>query len=238
MQQHTEQNLVMLKNVVKNYHNGKNVVAALQSISFSVHQGDFVALCGPSGSGKTTALNLIGALDRLDGGTITVDGQDISVMSRRELTLLRRSTIGFIFQAFNLLPVLTVLENASFTLGLLNVPRRARHDKAREMLEAVGLAGLEDRYPHQLSGGQQQRVAIARAMATMPRIVLADEPTATLDTKSALDLIALMENLNQTRGITFLFSTHDMRIIERANRVVMLEDGNIKEDRLAGGRGR
>ena len=225
------QNIVVMKDVHKNYCNGKNAVVGLKNVSFAVRQGDFVALCGPSGSGKTTALNLVGALDRPDSGSIQVDGRELGAMSRRELTLLRRTAIGFIFQAFNLLPVLTALENAAFTLGLLSVPLKQRHAQAQEMLGAVGLEGLEHRFPHQLSGGQQQRVAIARAMATMPRIVLADEPTATLDTKAAMDLIALMENLNRQRGITFLFSTHDMRIIERVNRAIFLEDGAIKMER-------
>ena len=231
----THDDLVTLSDVHKNYVAGKQAVYALQNISFAVQRGDFVALCGPSGSGKTTALNLIGALDRPDSGAIRVDGSDLGRMSRHELTLLRRESIGFVFQAFNLLPVLTVLENAAFTLGLMGVPLTRRNERAREMLEAVGLGGLEQRFPHQLSGGQQQRVAVARAMATLPKIVLADEPTATLDTKSALDLISLMENLNRTRGITFLFSTHDMRIVDRARRIIFLEDGRIKQDTQRGG---
>ncbi len=227
--------LVSLSQVGKHYPEGKGTVRALGGVSFAVYPGEFLALCGPSGSGKTTTLNLIGALDRPDEGKVTVAGHDLGALSAKGLTLLRRQTLGFIFQAFNLIPVMTAVENAEFTLGLQKQPRAARRARATAALAAVGLAGLEHRYPSQLSGGQQQRVAIARALAPQPALILADEPTANLDTKNALALLSLMEDLNRNLGVTFIFSTHDTRIIERASRVIFMQDGCITgEQRRAG----
>ena len=226
----TEQTIVELEDVTKTYHQGVSEVHAVDHLSFSVQSGEFVALAGPSGSGKTTCLNLIGALDVPVSGAVRVEGRDISGLSKRSLAQLRRDRVGFVFQAYNLIPVLTAYENAEFVLSLQGVPRAERKERVMEMLGAVGLHGMEARRPDEMSGGQQQRVAIARAMVADPALVLADEPTANLDSGTAEALLELMEGLNRDRGTTFVFSTHDHRVLARAHRILRLRDGRLEAD--------
>ncbi len=221
---------IELREVTKNYRQGALDVKALRGLSLSVGKGEFTALCGPSGSGKTTALNLIGALDRPTSGTVALEGRELAPLSRRELSHLRRDRIGFVFQAYNLIPVLTAYENAEIVLSLQGVDPATRRERVRTLFAEVGLEGLEDRRPDQLSGGQQQRVAIARAIASDPAVVLADEPTANVDSETADHLLELMEKLNRERGVTFLFSTHDPRVMERARRIVRIVDGRVASD--------
>lgn len=221
---------IELREVTKHYQQGALDVKALRGLSLSVGAGEFTALCGPSGSGKTTTLNLIGALDRPTSGTVALEGRELTALSRRELSHLRRDRIGFVFQAYNLIPVLTAYENAEIVLSLQGVDAATRRERVRALFAEVGLEGLEDRRPDQLSGGQQQRVAIARAIASDPAVVLADEPTANVDSETANHLLDLMEELNRERGVTFLFSTHDPRVMERARRVVRIVDGCVAAD--------
>ena len=222
--------LVEVRGASKIYKQGSIEVAALSGVDLDVTQGDFAVLAGPSGSGKTTLLNLIGALDTPTSGTITVDGQLLSGLPGGRLAELRLHKMGFVFQAYNLIPVLTAYENAEYVLLLQGVAKSERQRRVRDLLDAVGLEGMADRRPAELSGGQQQRVAIARALATQPAIVLADEPTANLDSKTGSALIDLMARLNRERGVTFLISSHDHKVIDRAERVVMLEDGKVVSD--------
>ena len=219
-----------LKDVRKTYRTGPIEVPALRGVTLSIGAGEFAATAGPSGSGKTTLLNIIGGLDRADTGDIWVAGQNLQVLSSGELAHLRLQRIGFVFQTYNLLPVLTALENAEFTLLLQGMPARERREKVEKLFSQIGLAGLEDRRPKELSGGQQQRVAVARAMVTEPALILADEPTANLDSASAIALLDVMEQLNRTTGTTFLFSTHDPQVMERAHRLIHLRDGQIVGD--------
>ena len=221
---------IELREVTKYYRQGALDVKALRGLSLSVARGEFTALCGPSGSGKTTALNLIGALDRPTSGTVALEGRELAPLSRRELSHLRRDRIGFVFQAYNLIPVLSAYENAEIVLLLQGVDAATRRERVRALFADVGLEGLEDRRPDQLSGGQQQRVAIARAIASDPAVVLADEPTANVDSETADHLLDLMEQLNRERGVTFLFSTHDPRVMERARRIVRIVDGRVASD--------
>ncbi len=225
-----QQPIVELVDVTRTYRQGDVDVHALRGLDLAVEAGEFATLCGPSGSGKTTALNLIGALDRPTTGRVVLEGRDLGELGRRELARLRRDRIGFVFQAYNLLPVLTAYENAETVLALQGADPTRRRERVMELLAAVGLEGLEDRRPDQLSGGQQQRVAIARAIAADPAVVLADEPTANVDSETAEMLLALMERLNRARGVTFLFSTHDPKVIEHARRVVRLVDGRVESD--------
>ncbi len=220
--------VVELRDVTKVYHQGSVDVHALRNLDLTVNKGEFTALVGPSGSGKTTALNLIGALDAPTSGSVIVEGRDLSDLGRRELSRLRRDRIGFVFQSYNLIPVLTAYENAEMVMWVQGVPAAERKERVTELLHSVGLEGMEDRRPTELSGGQQQRVAIARAIASDPAIVLADEPTANVDSETAENLISLMEKLNRDRGVTFLFSTHDHRVVERARRVVRMVDGRVE----------
>ena len=220
------EDVVLLDKVKKVYEGGGLPVTALEEISFGVKPRDFLAIAGPSGSGKTTCLNLIGALDMPSSGEVYVAGQNLGKLNGKQLSEVRRFEIGFIFQSFNLIPVLTAQENAEFTLGLQKVPKAERRRMSMEALEAVGLADFAHRRPHQLSGGQQQRVAIARAIAPQPKIILADEPTANLDSKTAESLLDLMEDLN-SKGSAFVFSTHDQRIMDRAHRLLYLQDGHL-----------
>ncbi|MBI2378639.1 MAG: ABC transporter ATP-binding protein [Deltaproteobacteria bacterium] len=199
-------------------------------MSFEVARGEFTALVGPSGSGKTTALNLVGALDVPDEGRVVIEGRDLGELSKSELARLRRDRIGFVFQAYNLIPVLSAYENAQFVLALQGADPKERDRRVLEVLEAVGLKGKGDRRPDELSGGQQQRVAIARAIAPKPAIVLADEPTANVDSDTANSLLDLMEALNREHGVTFLFSTHDTRVMERARRIIRMKDGRLDGD--------
>lgn len=219
--------IVEIKNVSKIYQQGMVEVKALNDFSLNIGRGDFLALSGPSGSGKTTALNLIGALDLPSSGEIRLDGHLLGGLSPSETARLRRDRIGFVFQSYNLIPVLTAYENTEFILALQGVPEAERRQRGYAMLKEVGLEGLESRRPDELSGGQQQRVAIARAMASEPAVVLADEPTANLDSSNAEALLNLMEKLNRDKGLTFIFSTHDPRVMERARRVVKLKDGKF-----------
>jgi putative ABC transport system ATP-binding protein len=225
------QPVVELKDVKKTYRQGALDVAALRGVTLTLERGEFTAISGPSGSGKTTLLNLVGALDVPSSGSVMLEGHDLGQMSRGQLARLRRDRIGFVFQAYNLVPVLKAYENAEIVLALQGVPAAARKQKVSALLAEVGLAGLEERRPDQLSGGQQQRVAIARAMAADPAVILADEPTANVDSETAERLLQLMEKLNRERGATFVFSTHDPRVLERARRVVRLVDGRIESDK-------
>ena len=224
--------LVDAKNITKVYHVGNVEVPALNGVDLQVEEGEFSVLVGPSGSGKTTFLNLIGALDTQTAGTLTVLSKELTQLSKRERADLRLRSMGFVFQAFNLVPVLTARENVEFVLELQGAGNE-RKKNAMEILDELGLAELANRRPNEMSGGQQQRVAVARAVASRPRLVLADEPTASLDGKSAEALLQMMLKLNKDHGTTFLFSTHDPRVVSYAKRVVNLADGLITscEDR-------
>jgi putative ABC transport system ATP-binding protein len=219
-----------LKEVTKTYHSGLIEVSALRRISLRVAPGEFVATAGPSGSGKTTLLNISGGLDRADSGEVWVAGRNLQLLSLNELARLRLNSIGFVFQAYNLLPVLTAFENAEFTLLLQGMNASKRRERLEKLFLEIGLAGLENRRPAELSGGQQQRVAIARAMVTEPRLILADEPTANLDSATAISLLDVMEHLNRVTGTTFMFSTHDPQVMERAHRLIRMRDGQIVSD--------
>lgn len=222
--------IISLRDVTKVYRQGSVDIQALRGLSLDVEAGEFTAICGPSGSGKTTTLNLIGALDAMTSGSIALEGQELGSLNKKELSALRRDRIGFVFQAYNLMPVLTAYENAEMVLWVQGVDAATRRERVMDLLDQVGLKGLEDRRPSELSGGQQQRVAIARAIASNPAVVLADEPTANVDSETAETLLGLMETLNRDQGVTFLFSTHDPQVMERARRVVRLVDGGVASD--------
>jgi len=224
--------IVNLQGVTKDYGQGQALTHALRGVNLSIEAGEFTAMAGPSGSGKSTLLNIIGGLDRPTSGRVEVDGREISDLSNTELGLLRRDRLGFIFQSYNLIPVLTALENAEYVLMLQGVPTAERRARVREVLAEVGLEGLENRYPRQLSGGQQQRVAIARAIVSEPALVLADEPTANVDSKTGKALLDLMHRLNEEKGVTFFFSTHEEAVMKRARRLLQLEDGVILNDEV------
>ena len=221
---------VRTTNLWKIYPQEPDPVEAVRDISIKIETGDFVAMAGPSGSGKTTMLNMIGGLTRPSQGQISIGDQEITEMSDKDLAQLRLERIGFVFQSYNLLPVLTALENAEFTLLLSDIPKDERRKWVLELFNKIGLSGLEDRKPGKLSGGQQQRVAVARAVVANPALILADEPTANLDSKASADLLDVMERLNQDHGTTFLFSTHDPRVMERSRRLITLVDGQIESD--------
>jgi len=222
--------IVELKGVTKVYRQGQVDVHALRGLDLTVKAGEFTAICGPSGSGKTTSLNLIGALDKPTAGTVSLEGKDLSKMSRKQLSRLRRDRIGFVFQAYNLMPVLTAYENAEIVMAVQGVPVAERKKKVMELLAEVGLKGMEDRRPTELSGGQQQRVAIARAIASGPAVVLADEPTANVDSETADKLLEIMEKMNKEHGVTFIFSTHDPKVMDKASRLVKMVDGKVASD--------
>jgi putative ABC transport system ATP-binding protein len=222
--------LVVANQATKLYKHNSVVVSALGNVSLTIHRGEFTALVGPSGSGKTTLLNLIGALDKPTTGKILIDNTDVSSLSNSKLAELRLRRIGFVFQDYNLLPVLSALENVEYVLLLQGVPPAERRKRANEALCQLGLDGCQNRRPSQLSGGQQQRVAIARAIAADPLLILADEPTANLDSETGEALIDSMLELNRNRGTTFIFSTHDETIMRHASRIVRLKDGKIIED--------
>ncbi len=222
--------VIVAENINKTYADKGVPVTALKDIDLSIDDGDFVAIVGPSGSGKTTLLNLIGGLDDPTSGRILIKDQEMSTLSSSARIEFRLDNIGFIFQAYNLIPVLTARENVEFVMLLQKRPRTERRERAEELLRQVGLADMMDRRPTELSGGQQQRVAVARALASMPSFVLADEPTANLDSASADNLLGIMEQLNHDRKMTFIFSTHDPRVMKRAHRVVTLRDGHIESD--------
>ena len=222
--------VVELEDVAKVYQQGDQRVEALRGLTLTVRAGEFTAISGPSGSGKTTALNLIGALDTPTSGTVRLEGADLGTLTRQELSRLRRDRIGFVFQAYNLLPILSAYENAEIVMAVQGVAEAQRRDRVMELLARVGLGGLEHRRPSELSGGQQQRVAIARAIAAGPAVVLADEPTANVDSGTAEALLEMMETLNREQQVTFLFSTHDPRVMARARRLIRLVDGGIEND--------
>jgi len=224
--------IVRLEGVTKVYQDGKVAVPALRGINFSIQKGEFVAVAGPSGSGKTTLLNVIGGLDQPTKGSVFLEGKYLGEMRRGELSRLRLNRIGFIFQSYNLIPVLTAFENAEFVLLLQKRSAEERRQRVVNLLEEVGLAGIEGRFPREMSGGQQQRVAIARSIASEPALVLADEPTANVDSQTASELLDLMERLNQMKGVTFLFSTHDPAVMERARRLITLKDGRVERDTM------
>ncbi len=226
---------IHVHSVTKVYHQGDLEVHALRGVDLDIGEGEFTALAGPSGSGKTTLLNIIGALDAPTTGHVEVAGRNVAELGKGEAADFRLHTVGFIFQAYNLVPVLTAYENAEFTLLLRGVDAADRRSIVEPLLERVGLGDMMDRKPHELSGGQQQRVAVVRALATHPSIVLADEPTANLDSATSAGLLDMMLELNHEMGITFLFSTHDTTVIERARRVVELLDGRIRRVRAADG---
>lgn len=223
------ENVVAVRDVVKTYRAVKMEAPALRGVTLDVQLGEFVAVVGPSGSGKTTLLNLIGALDSVTSGSLSVLGHDLGALSRQERADLRLKKLGFVFQAYNLVPVLTARENVEFVLELQGVGRE-RRERATAILEQLGLADFGNRRPTELSGGQQQRVAVARAVVSRPKLVLADEPTANLDGENAEILLRMMRTLNEQAGITFVFSTHDPRVVAYARRVIMLVDGRIAED--------
>ena len=222
--------IVECRGVSKTYQQGKMVVKALSDIDLTVQTGGFIALAGPSGSGKTTLLNLIGGLDRPDDGTIQVAGQVYEDLNRSQMADLRLNHIGFVFQSYNLIPVLSALENVEYVMLLQGTPANERRQRARKILDIVGLENKHDRRPAELSGGQQQRVAVARAIVSNPSIVLADEPTANLDSKTGESLLKLMRQMNKERSVTFIFSTHDNMVMDYARRIVMIRDGRITED--------
>jgi putative ABC transport system ATP-binding protein len=222
--------IIELEGITKTYKESSVPVHALRGIDLSIDKGEFAAIVGPSGSGKTTLLNIIGGLDRPTNGTVRIDGTDISTMKPEELIDFRLHHIGFVFQSYNLIPVLTAKENVEFVLLLQNVSRLERDQQAMDVLARVGLAERAGDRPSELSGGQQQRVAVGRALASKPSFVLADEPTANLDSTTAESLLDLMEHLNRDRAMTFVFSTHDPRVMKRARRIFTLEDGIITSD--------
>jgi putative ABC transport system ATP-binding protein len=221
--------LVSAREVTKTYRVGTVEARALRGVNLDVHPGDFLAIVGPSGSGKTTLLNLVGALDSATGGELTVLGHHMKTLGRKKRADLRLHSLGFVFQAYNLVPVLTARENVEFVLELQGAGSE-RAARAKEILDQLGLAEFADRRPTELSGGQQQRVAVARAVASRPKLVLADEPTANLDGENAEILLEMMKDLNEEQGITFVFSTHDPRVIAHARRVVTLVDGLVAKD--------
>jgi putative ABC transport system ATP-binding protein len=221
---------VRTENLWKIFENGDIRVEAVRGVTFRVEPGEFVVLAGPSGSGKTTLLNMIGGLTRPTNGKVWVDGREIGGLPDRDLAELRLNRIGFVFQAYNLLPVLTALENAEFTLLLRGSEAEERRRRVGELFKRIGIEGLEDRLPGKLSGGQQQRVAVARAVVGEPALVLADEPTANLDMATSTSLIELMEELNRELGTTFVFATHDRHLMDRARRNIRLVDGQIVSD--------
>ena len=214
----------------KTYRLGRQEVPALTRLDFELAKGEFTALAGPSGSGKTTLLNLLGLLDAPDSGSLRLDGEDSAAFSEGRRSEVRLNRFGFIFQTFNLIPVLSARENVEYPMALRGVEKRSRRKRAESMLDSVGIAEKCDVRPDLLSGGQRQRVAIARALANEPEVVFADEPTASLDSHTAADILDLMRALNQEKGVAFLFATHDPRVVERARRVVVLRDGEILED--------
>ncbi len=222
--------IIDIKNLHKVYTDNSVSVNALNGINLEFEEGEFSAIVGPSGSGKTTLLNIIGGLDDATQGTVTIDNVVINQLSARKLTDFRMKNIGFVFQAYNLIPVLTAGENVEFIMHLQGTGKKERENRTRELLQAVGLGEMTDRRPSKLSGGQQQRVAVARALASKPKFVLADEPTANLDSKSTENLLEIMEKLNKEEKITFIFSTHDARVVSKARRVITLEDGHIVSD--------
>ncbi len=222
------------RGVGKTYQQGAVAIKALEGVDLTVLKGEFMALAGPSGSGKTTLLNVMGGLDHADAGTVVLDGTPLKGMTQAQLSELRLHKVGFVFQSFNLIPVLSALENVEFVMLLQGVPASERMARARGILDEVGLAGMHNRRPAELSGGQQQRVAVARAIVANPSIILADEPTANLDSQTGKRLLEMMREMNVRKGVTFVFSTHDHVVMEYAKRLVRLQDGKIVDDQKKG----
>ena len=222
--------IVEIKDVKKTYFQGKVKVEALRGVDLTIDKGEFTAIAGPSGSGKTTLLNIIGGLDLPDGGTVILDSNPYAQMNQASLASLRLHKIGFVFQAYNLIPVLSAIENVEYVMLLQGVPRKEREEKARTILDDVGLEGKYNRRPTELSGGQQQRVAVARAIVSSPAIVLADEPTANLDSKTGESLLLMMKKMNKEKKVTFIFSTHDSMVMAYARRLITIKDGRIVND--------
>lgn len=222
--------MITTKGITKIYHPNKIAVHALNGVDVTIDAGEFTAIVGPSGSGKTTLLNIIGGLDRPTDGEVKIDSTNIARLNDNQLIDFRKENIGFVFQAYNLIPVLTAKENIEFVMLLQGRSKTERDERVRELLHAVGLEEKTHQRPAELSGGQQQRVAVARALAPKPKFILADEPTANLDSKSTANLLDLMLELNQKEKVTFIFSTHDQRVIDRARRVITLVDGKITSD--------
>jgi len=229
----TKNEIVSLTNVIKNYGNGKVITKALQGVDLKINQGDFSVMMGPSGCGKSTMLNIIGGLDKATSGEVKFNGKDFNSLTNKELSIIRRNQIGFVFQNYNLLPVLTAYENAEYVLMLQEMPISQRKEKVMHFFKEMGLDGLENRFPRELSGGQQQRVAIARAVVSDPLLVLADEITANVDSKTAQSLLLLIEKLNKINKTTFLISTHDPEVIKFAKKVIVLKDGRIDKEELS-----
>ena len=225
-------NIVECIDIKKTYRQGKVEVKALNGVNLSIKKGAFVALAGPSGSGKTTMLNIIGGLDLADSGRVIMDGNALENMTQSELANLRLRNVGFVFQAYNLIPVLSALENVEFVMLLQGVPQTERRERAKAILDDVGLEGKYNRRPAELSGGQQQRVAVARAIVSDPSIVLADEPTANLDSKTGKGLLEMMKQMNEKKNATFIFSTHDKMVMDYAHRLVLIRDGLVADDQV------
>ena len=224
--------IVECRDINKTYQQGKIEVHALKGVSLSIDKGGFVALAGPSGSGKTTLLNIIGGLDQPDSGSVSVDGNTFEKMTQSQLALLRLHKVGFVFQSYNLIPVLSAVENVEFVMLLQGVQAAQRRERAKAILDDVGLEGKYNRRPAELSGGQQQRVAVARAIVSNPSIVLADEPTANLDSKTGNGLLEMMTKMNKEKKVTFIFSTHDKMVMDYAHRLVLIRDGCIVDDQI------
>jgi putative ABC transport system ATP-binding protein len=222
--------IIDIQNLEKVYHENGNSVTAVDKVSLTFEQGEFAAIVGPSGSGKTTFLNMLGGLDKPTSGQITIAGTDLATLSSAQIIDFRLKNIGFVFQSYNLIPVLTARENVEFIMFLQNRDKEERQKRSNEVLSAVGLSDRMNSRPSKLSGGQQQRVAVARAIASKPTFVLADEPTANLDSKSAETLLEIMEMLNHEQNTTFIFSTHDPRVVKKAHRVITLVDGKVASD--------
>jgi len=222
--------IIQAKNIYKVYNETNVPVNALNGVDLEIEKGEFTAIVGPSGSGKTTLLNIIGGLDLPSEGDIFIEGTNLKSLSSRKLIDFRLHNIGFVFQAYNLIPVLTALENTEFILELQGVPKKEREKRAMEILETVDIADKKDHKPGQLSGGQQQRVAVARALASRPKYIIADEPTANLDSKSTEELLTLMKKMNEKFETTFVFATHDQRVMDKARRIVTIDDGKVMSD--------
>jgi len=223
-------NIIEIKDLFKVYDEKSLPIHAVNGVNLTIQAGEFTAIVGPSGSGKTTLLNIVGGLDDPTSGDVIIDGVNINELSSRQKTDFRMRNIGFVFQAYNLIPVFTSRENVEFIMHLQGKPKEERENRTKEMLEAVGLGDRMNSRPNKLSGGQQQRVAVARALASKPKFILADEPTANLDSKSTENLLEIMEKLNSEENITFIFSTHDQRVVNKAKRVITLQDGAIISD--------
>jgi putative ABC transport system ATP-binding protein len=223
---------ISCKDLCKYYQQGDAVIKGLDHVSLEIEEGSFICLSGPSGSGKTTLLNAIGGLDSLDSGEISINGERVDLLGKAALSDLRLHSIGFVFQAYNLIPVLSARENVEFVMQVQGVSAAERKQRSSRILQEVGLEGMEDRRPAQLSGGQQQRVAVARAIVSQPKLVLADEPTANLDSKSMERLMSIFRELNRTHKVTFLIATHDQRVMEWADRRISMEDGRVIRDEL------